>query len=234
MRSHFTPMVVKMSLIDRLKSFNRKERFILLHHVLGYEGKSFLLGNGFRDELARKLGVKIPDDAFVAMDYHIDWLQMATTPVTRIVPNDGLVDGNQEDIDLLIAFEAGGKTHVVLVEAKGDTSWSNDQLNSKAARFRRIFGESRNGRGELQRHFVLMSPKKSERIAAGGWPAWMKDENGKPYWIQLPMREDLVKPVRCREDGKVDRDGGYVKIAPVNRAHQAVVRSPAGRPTTLS
>ena len=160
------PTEVNMSPIDRLKSFNRKERFILLHHVLGYEGESFRLGGGFREELALKLKEKIPDNAFVAMDYHIDWLRMAVSPVTGIVRNKGLVCGNQEDIDLLVVFETGGKTHVVLVEAKGDTSWSNEQLKSKAARFRRVFGESCNGKDELQRHFVLMSPAESERINA--------------------------------------------------------------------
>ena len=67
--------------------------------------ESFRLSSGFRGELPRKLDVKIPDDAFVAMDYHIDWPQMAISSVTGIVRNEGLGDGNQEDIDLLVAFE---------------------------------------------------------------------------------------------------------------------------------
>lgn len=202
-----------MSLIDRLKSFNRKERFILLHHVLGYEGDSFRLGDRFQNELARKIGVGVPDDGFVAMDYHIDWLQMAISPIAGIVLNCGLVYGNQEDIDLLIAFDAGGKTHVVLVEAKGDTSWSNRQLSSKATRFQRIFGKSPNGMGRIQRHFVLMSPKESDRICTVAWPAWMKGEDGRPHWIELPMRNDLVKPTRCRDDGTPASDGRYVKVS---------------------
>ena len=218
-RLHAPPVVIwilegsGVSLIDRLKSFNRKERFILLHHVLGNEGESFRLGGGFREELARKLDVKIPDNAFVAMDYHIDWLQMAILSVTGIVRNDGLVDGNPEDIDLLVAFEACGKMHIVLMEAKGDTPWSNRQLNSKAARFRRIFGKARDATGEVERHFVLMSPKESKRIRTGDWPAWMKGADGKPCWIRLPMRNNLVKPTRCREDGTPDSGDSYVKVA---------------------
>ena len=147
------------------------------------------------------------------MDYHIDWLQMATSRIAGIVPNLGLVHGNQEDIDLLIAFDAGGKTYVVLVEAKGDTAWSNRQLGSKATRFQRIFGESPNGTGRIQRHFVLMSPRESNRISTVDWPAWMKSEGGKPHWIELPMRNDLVKPTRCRVDGTPANDGRYVKVS---------------------
>ena len=202
-----------MSLVDRLKSFNRKERFILLHHVLGYEEDSFCLGDRFHEELARELDLHVPDDAFVAMDYHIDWLQMAISHPQGIVYNKGLVDGNQEDIDLLIAFQSRSRTHVVLVEAKGDTSWNNKQLKSKAARFRRVFGEDRDSSCDVLPHFVLMSPKKCKGIKTRCWPAWMKDNHGEPYWLPLSMRDDLWKPVRCRKDGKTDRGGCYVRIA---------------------
>ena len=63
-----------MRLIDNLKAFNRKERFILLHKVLGFSDQSFRLGDAFRAELSECLEVDIPSDAFVAMDYHFDWL----------------------------------------------------------------------------------------------------------------------------------------------------------------
>ena len=56
-----------------------------------------------------------------------------------------LVVGNQEDIDLLIAFEKQAKTHLVLVEAKGGTAWGNDQLRSKASRLQHIFAKGRLG-----------------------------------------------------------------------------------------
>ena len=61
-----------MTLIDHLKSFNRRERFILLHRALDFEGQSFRLGADFRRELTSCIGCNIPTDAFVAMDYHLD------------------------------------------------------------------------------------------------------------------------------------------------------------------
>ena len=62
-------------IIKHLKSFNRKERFILLKRALGPE--AFRLDCEFRKELGDEIGVPIPDCAFVAMDYHLDWLQVA-------------------------------------------------------------------------------------------------------------------------------------------------------------
>ncbi|MDE2668487.1 MAG: hypothetical protein OXI51_02405 [Chloroflexota bacterium] len=63
------------TLIEHLESFNRKERFILLKEALG-EG-TFRLDAGFRDTLGAAVDVTIPPNAFVAMDYHLDWIQMA-------------------------------------------------------------------------------------------------------------------------------------------------------------
>ena len=60
-------------LIHHLRSFNRKERFILLSDALGRD----TLGDAFRERLGEAIGVAVPDDALVAMDYHLDWLQMA-------------------------------------------------------------------------------------------------------------------------------------------------------------
>ena len=97
-------------LIDHLRSFNRKERFILLREALGED--TFCLDVGFRTRLGETIGEAIPADAFVAMDYHLDWLQMAlylaATPAPEWpVLNDGLVEANQQDIDLLVAFDEG-------------------------------------------------------------------------------------------------------------------------------
>ena len=40
--------------------------------------------------------------------------------------------GNQEDADLLVAFEQGDIIHLMLVEAKAETGWTNKQMCSKA------------------------------------------------------------------------------------------------------
>lgn len=138
-------------LIEYLRKFNRKERFILLSHVLGPQAEEvFRLNPCFRGKLERELDLKIPKKAFVAMDYHLDWIQMAlylagqVTPMIDTIPNRDkkLFEANQRDIDLLIAFREGGTskpTHIVLIEAKADTGWNNRQLKEKAVRLNRIF-----------------------------------------------------------------------------------------------
>ena len=108
-------------LIHHLKGFNRKERFILLHGALGFTEQSFSLGKEFSDKLTQCLsrkGNEIPRSAYVAMDYHLDWLQMALWLTEHSYPrstirNNNLVRGNQEDIDLLVAF-ADVTPHFVL------------------------------------------------------------------------------------------------------------------------
>ena len=59
-------------LIEHIQRFNRKERFILVGQALG--NPSFVLGREFKTKLADCLQRAIPDDAYCAMDYHLDWL----------------------------------------------------------------------------------------------------------------------------------------------------------------
>ena len=188
------------ALIEHLESFNRKERFHLLREALGE--KTFKLDPKFRTRLGRKIGVKIPGDAFVAIDYHLDWLQMGVylaehpSPPSPIPnPKDQLFKANQEDVDLLVAFQAGEKTHLVLVEAKLETGWSNSQLSSKAKRLGRIFGMGQPGTGGAEPHFVLVSPGQPQYVRTDGWPKWMA-RDGKPVWMELPKPPGLVKVTR--------------------------------------
>ena len=163
--------------IDYLERFNRKERFILLSHVLGQEDqKAFRLNRRFREDLEHKIQTPIPDDAFVAMDFHLDWLQMALyladkdNSMSCAIPNDHLVKGNQEDLDLIIAFqdECTKEVHLVLIEAKADTGWTNKQLKSKAERLRRIFGGHSCNTELVKPHFVPMSPTDRPCVSLGG------------------------------------------------------------------
>ena len=200
-------------LIEHLRSFNRKERFILLREALG----SDTLGGSFRERLGDCIGVGVPADAFVAMDYHLDWLQMALylaanpSPPERI-RNDGLVSGNQEDADLIVAFSDDSTTHVVLVEAKVETNWTNSQLKSKAKRLSRIFGEGRPGVHLATPHYVLASPEPPPPgISTAQWPQWMKPR-GEPVWIELARPSGLKKPTRCTARGKTSRRGRFVRI----------------------
>ena len=207
-------------LITRLQSFNRKERFILLREALG--GRTFSLEAGFRERLGALIGVRVPTDAFVAMDYHLDWLQMALflartpTPPQFIPKGDVLSEGqedlnaNQMDIDLLVAFDTEAKTHLVLLEAKMETGWSNLQMRRKAKRLRQIFGD--HPHSDVARpHFVLLSRTRPQRLEAGKWPAWMK-RDGKPVWMELPRPDGLCKVTRCGEDGAPSQGGGFLRV----------------------
>src|SRR5687767_8811818 len=132
------------SVIEFLKAFNRKERFFLVGHALGNPG--FLLSEDFRQDLETALRVRVPQDAFVAMDYHLTWIYAAVVlgsqgfdaSSPKAIPAQdnasGTIVRNQEDVDLLAAFEDAGTTHIVILEAKGVTGWTNSQMASKARR----------------------------------------------------------------------------------------------------
>ena len=208
-------------MIDHLKAFNRKERFILLHEALDFHGQSFRLSENFSQRLSDCLGFRVPTTAFVAMDYHLDWLQMALwladhgdTEVT--IPNEGLVFANQQDIDLLVAFEDEAKTRLILIEAKGDTDWYQKQLDLKCARLELIFGRGRPGTSRATPNFILMSPRNPARIDTKSWPTWMT-VNGKARWLELRLPDRLLKVSRCTQAGGSNADGTYLKIRSLGR-----------------
>ena len=60
------------SLMELLESFNRKERFFLIGDALG--NRTFQLSTDFRARLSKAFGIEPPSSAFVAMDYHLDWI----------------------------------------------------------------------------------------------------------------------------------------------------------------
>ncbi len=202
------------ALIKHLQDFNRKERFILLREALGAD--TFTLGDDFRERLRTTIDVAIPPDAFVAMDYHLDWLQMAlyfaaTPSPPSPIPNDDLFMANPEDIDLLVAFDGDDTTHIVLIEAKMETGWITEQLDSKAQRLGRIFGAGRPGADLATPHLVLASPKKSERALASAWPESLA-RRGAPRWMVLPRPPGLQKVTRCTVEKKQSKAGRYLKI----------------------
>ena len=199
-------------LIEILKSFNRKERFFLIAQALGCSNcgePAFSLSDSFRKQLdanieLTNIGAAIPPESgmvFVAMDYHLDWLQAAlilahTSQDEKLeFGNEGeegqIIKGTQEDVDLLVAFKAGEMFHVILVEAKAYSGWTKKQLSSKAARLRTIFGEGGKKWSDVQPYFCVMSPKESERLNRGPLPGgpppkWMLDSEGELQWLPLP------------------------------------------------
>ena len=193
-------------LIEYLKSFNRKERFILLERALGQD--TFQLSDDFRKELAccLDLGFEIPVGAYVAMDYHIGWIQMAVylenngevqrshIPITA-VPG---VNDNQRDVDLLVAFTENSVTHLILIEAKADTSWDYKQLRDKVRKLKESIFPGAVGKTKLRLHFVLVSPKRLGKPKHINWADWM-EKNGEVNHIPLCLAPNLHKITRWKE-----------------------------------
>jgi hypothetical protein len=153
------------------------------------------------------------------MDYHMDWLYAALYSQSHdnqptIVDNSqGYIRGNQEDVDLLVSFERGAITHLVLLEAKGATSWSNKQMQSKADRLRLIFGEDV-GKNfpDIEPHFLLTSPRRPRNLKTELWPQWMRRKEG-PNWFELSnWPKNPVKVTRCGPEGRPNQFGKYWKL----------------------
>lgn len=204
-------------LVKTLERFNRKERYWLIRNALGESSKK--LDDTFIKNLSAVLGITIPGDAWWAMDYHLDWLigalhLLGGGAVNDPIANDDLIMGTQQDMDLVIAFERT----LILIEAKADTSWSNEQLNEKVARLTKIIEAECNLIGDLQIYFVLMSPKVSEEIEpkSGNWPFWMTNGKNEPLFLKLEMPSDLLRVVRCDTNGKSNNNGGSWKILSKN------------------
>ena len=182
------------------------------------------LGDAFRGRLDDTTGVTVPDNAFVAMDYHLDWLQMALylartpNPPSPIPKRDVLGEGpadfnaNQMDVDLLVAFDEGAKTLLLLLEAKMETGWTNRQMCQKAKQLRQIFGDPPDC-SLADPCFVLLSPRPPQRLETDDWPSWMT-RGGKPVWMKLPRPPNLRKVTRCAPDGRPSQGGTYLRIDP--------------------
>ena len=215
-------------LINHLRSFNRKERYILLEDALGTG--TFRLDTDFRERLGRLLDLiapgdvarflgatTIPSDAFVAMDYHLDWLQVALYVAgvprpAQVIPKPEGFSATPIDADLLVAFEVGETTHIVLIEAKGGGGWNNMQLRKKAERLAVIFGDTLNS-GPVVPHFVLLSPHRPQKLATDGWPDWMNPD-GRPLWLELQQPAALRTVTRSDEHGRASAAGTFLRIHP--------------------
>lgn len=210
--------------IEILRSLDRKERFAVLRDALGFDDCAPVLETDFRYRLSNCIDVAVPEKALVAMDYHLDWIEIAL----HLAEDPGLelekpfrspaaegINRNQQDIDLLVAFDAAGAngsaTHLVFIEAKAYLHWTNGQLDRKTGRLGLIFGDDGTRRGVAKPHFVLMTGRVSSNIRTGEWPGWMKDPEGNPFWLEycLPGRR---KVTRCGPDGKRDKCGGWLRL----------------------
>lgn len=204
-------------LVENLKAFNRRERFFVVGWAL--DNSAFKLGDAFRKQLAEDTGFEVPVDAFCAMDFPLDWiigclwLTKGAQPTYPMLET-GDVNKSNDDVDLLIAYQDQGKTHLLMIEAKGVTGWKNKQLQNKAERLRQIFGaeETPGNWPHVEPHFVLASPKKSEHINVESWPLWMKSNEQPKWWLELALPAGMRKIVRCDEDGQKNAEGAFWKV----------------------
>lgn len=209
--------------IQALRSFDRKERFAVLREVLGFDPETPHLHSRFREKVSNCIGMSVPEHAFLAMDYHLDWIDMALYLVSKQnirpkspFPNEHSpnINQNQQDVDLLVAFEADdigdATTHLVHIEAKAYGGWTNAQLAGKARRLRAIFGEDGARFGFATPHYILMSARRSTDISTQSWPKWMKSGD-EPIWLDytLPPR---LKITRCDKSGRPSKDGGHLIV----------------------
>jgi hypothetical protein len=209
-------------LLGWLRKFNRKERFFVVQQSTknGFEPNS-----DFVKKLAKLIGIEesIPDDAgrvFIAMDYHFDWLYASLFLADKAsdgspVENDKkIIKANQEDVDLLLAFQDArnsDKTHLIMIEAKGESAWKNDQASSKGDRLQEIFGDPNKWEG-VEPHYVIWSPNKPWNLETDNFPKWALNENGGFYFLELKMNEEMFKVTRCDENGAEKKDGNYWKV----------------------
>ena len=176
-------------LMELLDGFNRKERYFLIREALGMD--RFRLSDEYRERLGSILKIGIPSDARIWIDYHLDWLAAALVKwcgpaASNVYPNTNLVFGNQEDVDLLVAFEVRGNYQLVLIEGKGYLSWGNAQMLSKAKRLGELFGRDGRKYAGLRVYFCLSSPRQPKSLIYDEWPDWMKPD-GAAVWFELPV-----------------------------------------------
>ena len=124
-----------------------------------------------------------------------------------------MIEGNQEDIDLIIA----SGLDLILIEAKAFGAWDNKQLRSKLDRLDLLHGEYEQiadtaDRDRVRMHFLLMSPKEIKKIDVK-WPEWIRKENQVP-WIELylPESEAILEVNRCDADAEETAEGDHWRI----------------------
>ncbi|MER8445623.1 hypothetical protein NKH52_20755 [Mesorhizobium sp. M1066] len=198
-------MSVLVSALDR---FNRKERYWLLREAVGLQP----LSQVFRAKLDAIFGpeadVRVPENAWWAIDYHVDWLfgALSTTlkseePFPPYPNGSGQVKGTQEDFDLLVAY---GRT-LIIVEAKAGQHWGNRQVKSKLTRLTALVEYNNGFPDPLRLFFVLASPKRPTKLDESSCPPALQTKDGGVHWTELGYGSPGVKHLavtRCDQGGK--------------------------------
>jgi hypothetical protein len=215
-----------------LERFNRKERNLLVRAILGHDREPLHLTKNFRESLSDQLGIPVPEDAWWATDYHISWLAGALAVLVKgeaavflrgddkslppwcnpEIPKgetkSQLVEGNQEDVDLVIATGC----ELIMIEAKGDDVFDRDQLESKVERLKLLHAfyrdKLRPDQNPVCFHFVLMSPVEPKEFHID-WPPWARKKDGAIPWIELGLGEDRLTVERCDPNHGRAANKGY-------------------------
>lgn len=208
---------------ETLRLFDRKERHLVVQNCLGTGAGTMCQDFCARltQTLGRRLQAPVATSAWWAADYHLEWLIGALFWHSEVDPIDlerprlnepELIRGNQEDIDLIVAQG----NDVILVEAKGHTSWDNEQLTRKVERLRSICDDEGVVRQcdpahPIRLHLILMSINKPSKVNHGDWPAWTLSED-KPYWMELKATGERIRVGRCDYQGNRDANGGHWRV----------------------
>jgi len=201
--------------LDYLRRLNRRQEAPLIGMALGNAVQS--LDDGFKAQVKSRLGLDVPDGAFVAFDYQLSWLYAAAvlsrgTGRAPYPAGGGIDRGNQETIDLAIAWPEEEDVILLLIEAVGVTGWSGKQLLSKALWLGDLFGfDAAAGRWPgLRPHFAIASPSAPPAdMQVQEWPEWMQGVEGPPAWLRMHSPPGLLKVTRTTQDGAPRANGGY-------------------------
>ena len=118
---------------------------------------------------------------------------------------------NQEDIDFIVAFNKDDIYHLVLIEAKAESGWTNKQLSSKAEKFKSIFGFNNCVWENVRPYFLITSPRKPTNLRVDALPIYLQGSMD-DICFKLCMPDYLVKITRCNENGKLSISGTKWKV----------------------
>jgi len=203
------------NIIKRLKMFNRKERDHLMKFALCEEPEAPRISDNLWALISRNTGTDRPhpDNMFVGMDYHLNWLYaaLATAHVEDDVSikdlenkwnhDSGLekkdknfrpIQQNQEDVDLIVVWldSSTKRLQMVLIEAKLDSGWGSKQFKSKKERLGLIYQDAKNRHLDFVNwRFLLLSPGARPK---GEVFTDSKSFSQDPYkWFQEPGKDGL-------------------------------------------
>lgn len=181
-----------------LEDFNRKERYWLIRNALGEPDKPVPLARSFCDSLSKETGLDVPQDAWWAIDYHIDWLfgalQAYLGQETSGVYQTELLTGSQEDFDFVVAYD---KT-LILIEAKAMGHWKPAQYESKFGRLGKLEESLFNACGLTVKSLAL-SPRKPTKKIGSGWVELSMDRE-RTHFTVLTRSPDAKNPIHWRLD----------------------------------